>query len=198
MHIVLASTSARRQQLLQTAGVVFDTMAIEIDESWYENETADDYIIRMVTSKAKYATQTLTLTHTALVLTADTIAVLPTGEVLGKPTNQKHAFAMWDKLSDATHEIWTAVCACIVSNGQILYQKTLKVATQVQFVPLTETQKYRYWQTGEPKDKAGAYAIQGGAMAWVKSIRGSYTNVVGLPLAETLSLIDEMFKEYHS
>ena len=103
---------------------------------------------------------------------------------------------MWNKLSDNTHEIWTAVCASVVKDGKIIFQKVIKVITEVTFIKLTEHQKEQYWTTAEPTDKAGAYAIQGGAMAWVRTINGSYTNVVGLPLAQTAQLIDECISKY--
>ncbi|MDO4700477.1 MAG: Maf family protein [Moraxella sp.] len=184
--LVLASTSPRRIELLQGADVDFTTLSVVIDETWQAGELPDDYIVRMVQSKALKASERVA---TALVLTADTIGVLD-GEVLTKPKDKADAFRMWDKLSNNTHQIWTAVCVSDVQNGQIVRQQTIKVATAVTFVELTDQQKERYWASGEPVDKAGAYAIQGGAMAWVKSITGSYTNVVGLPLAQTLALLD--------
>lgn len=184
--LVLASTSPRRIELLQGADVDFTTLSVVIDETWQAGELPDDYIVRMVQSKALKASERVA---TALVLTADTIGVLD-GEVLTKPKDKADAFRMWDKLSNNMHQIWTAVCVSDVQNGQIVRQQTIKVATAVTFVELTDQQKERYWASGEPVDKAGAYAIQGGAMAWVKSITGSYTNVVGLPLAQTLALLD--------
>lgn len=188
--LVLASTSPRRAKLLDCAGISFTTLSTDIDESWHTDETAESYIYRMVHQKADKASHLMGVSS-ALILTADTIGVLPTGEVLTKPIDKKDAFEMWDKLSGTTHEIWTAVCLTYLKDGQKFDQKTIKITTKVNFIHLTCHQKERYWATGEPKDKAGAYAIQGGAMAWVKEIDGSYTNVVGLPLAQTLALIDE-------
>lgn len=189
MDIILASTSPRRRELLALADLDFTVMSVDIDESFEAGESATDYILRMVNTKAAAACHNI---DTALVITADTIGVLPDGEILVKPVDKADAFAMWDKLSGGCHEIWTAVCATLVKAGQIDAQKAMTVVTKVYFVPLTDTQKERYWATGEPKDKAGAYAIQGGAAAWVSRIEGSYTNVVGLPLAETLQLIETM------
>lgn len=190
MNIILASTSPRRQELLKVAGVDFTVMAVHIDESWQAGESADDYIMRMVNEKFAKACQQL-LQGQSLIITADTIGVLPDGRVLTKPANRSDAYAMWDQMSDTTHEVWTAVCVGVLSDGRVLYQQSMVCRTQVDFVKLTDAMKHAYWQTGEPADKAGAYAIQGGAMAWVKSIRGSYTNVVGLPLAQTLELIEQ-------
>lgn len=188
--IILASTSPRRRELLAHLGVDFVVKAVQIDESYHTNENPHDYIMRMVLSKADKA---CTDVQDALILTADTIGVAD-GEILTKPTNKAHAFAMWDKLSNSTHEIWTAVCASMVKEGIIARQQSIKVVTKVEFVKLTDRQKQSYWATGEPADKAGAYAIQGGAMSWVRAINGSYTNVVGLPLAETAELIDALTK----
>lgn len=188
--IILASTSPRRQELLAQLGVDFIIKAVEIDESHHANENPHDYIMRMVFSKANQACADV---QDALVITADTIGVVE-GEILTKPTDKAHAFAMWDKLSGKTHDIWTAVCASRVKDGIITHQQAIKVVTQVEFVALTDHQKQRYWATGEPADKAGAYAIQGGAMSWVRAINGSYTSVVGLPLAETAQLIDSLSK----
>lgn len=191
MNIILASTSPRRQELLKTAGVDFTVMAVSIDESWQSGECAEDYIMRMVSEKfAKVCQQALP--EQSLVITADTIGVLPDGMVLTKPFDRTDAYAMWDKMSGATHEVWTAVCVGVVADGAVLARQSMICRTEVDFVKLTDSMKYAYWQTGEPVDKAGAYAIQGGAMAWVEAIRGSYTNVVGLPLAQTLSLIERV------
>ena len=193
MRLILASTSPRRHHLLTVAGVVFDVLDVSIDETQLLNEQAHDYIMRMVRTKAEYACRHLTASSDkVLIITADTIGVLNEGEILTKPTNQAHAYAMWDKLSGRTHQIRTAVCASVIQGGRIVRQQSICVSTEVTFVALSEFQKQRYWASGEPADKAGAYAIQGGAMAWVRTINGSYTNVVGLPLAETLALIDVM------
>lgn len=194
--LILASASPRRASLLNSANIKFTVLSVDIDESYHTDETAQTYILRMVQQKAAKACQQLS-TQTALILTADTIGVLPTGQILTKPKNKADAFAMWEKLSDNTHEIWTAVCLTYLKDGQMIDQQSTNVVTTVKFVSLSVEQKEHYWATGEPLDKAGAYAIQGGAMAWVQEIHGSYTNVVGLPLAQTLSLLDE-FCQRHS
>ncbi|MDO4896883.1 MAG: Maf family protein [Moraxella sp.] len=189
--IILASTSPRRRELFEKLGLPFMIKSVAIDESLQTDELPHDYVMRMVTAKADKACENVS---SAIVITADTIGVLG-NEILTKPTNKAHAFAMWDKLSGKTHKIWTAVCASVVKDGQIVFQKIIKVGTDVCFIDLTDRQKEQYWATGEPTDKAGAYAIQGGAMAWVNTINGSYTNVVGLPLAETAELIDECLEK---
>lgn len=185
--LVLASTSPRRRELLSQLDLPFSTRSVEIDERYDVHETPHDYIMRMARFKSETACAGVMC---GLVITADTIGVVD-DEILTKPCDKSHAFAMWEKLSDNWHEIWTAVCVSLVMQGVIIHQKTIKVITKVHFIRLTDDQKERYWKTGEPSDKAGAYAIQGGAMSWVRAIDGSYTNVVGLPLAETKELIDE-------
>ncbi|MFA9486067.1 MULTISPECIES: nucleoside triphosphate pyrophosphatase [unclassified Moraxella] len=191
MRVILASTSPRRQELLRVAGVDFDIMNAPIDESCYDNERATDYAMRMVHAKADRAIE-LMGDDEALIITADTIGVLEDGQVLTKPTDKDDAFAMWAKLSGATHEIWTAVCVSGIQGGRLTARQSMICRTQVHFVKLSNQMMVRYWQTGEPADKAGAYAIQGGAMAWIKEINGSYTNVVGLPLAQTLELMTQV------
>lgn len=196
MKVILASTSARRRELLSVAGIDFEVMSVDTDEAWQIGECAKDYIIRMALNKATCAADLVVKNPNhaqkpVLVITADTIGVID-GEVLTKPADKDDAFAMWQKMSGRVHEVWTAVCVSIVEDGAIRHQKHIICSTQVHFVPLTDEMKECYWQTGEPADKAGAYAIQGGAMAWVERIDGSYTNVVGLPLAQTLALMNEM------
>ncbi|UTO04709.1 Maf family protein [Moraxella sp. FZLJ2107] len=190
--IILASTSPRRRELLSQAGIEFMTVGVEVDESWLAGESADAYIRRMVMTKADAVMADATLPTECIVITADTIGVLDDGEVLTKPVDQADAYRMWDKLSDTTHEIWTAVCLTHLSQGACIDRRYLCERTQVEFVRLSDAQKTSYWQSGEPQDKAGAYAIQGGAAAWVRAIHGSYTNVVGLPLSQVVQALDDM------
>lgn len=138
--LVLASTSPRRAKLLDCAGISFTTLSTDIDESWHTDETAESYIYRMVHQKADKASHLMGVSS-ALILTADTIGVLPTGEVLTKPIDKKDAFEMWDKLSGTTHEIWTAVCLTYLKDGQKFDQKTIKITTKVNFIHLTCHQK---------------------------------------------------------
>ncbi|OAV36953.1 Septum formation protein Maf [Moraxella catarrhalis] len=191
LPIVLASTSPRRQELLLAAGVKFVVNAVEIDESWQAKEIPTDYINRMVLTKAQQAALNSHLPDKCLLITADTIGVID-DLVLTKPKDRADAYRMWQMLSDTSHEIWTAVCISVIDAGQIVDQAVICECTKVTFVKITQAMMATYWASGEPQDKAGAYAIQGGAMAWVLSIDGSYTNVVGLPLAQTLALIDKM------
>lgn len=186
MPIVLASTSPRRQQLLTQAKLCFDTMGVEIDESCLPSETPVDYITRMSLTKTQAVLHKLPTQ--AIVISADTIGVLDE-QILGKPKDYAHAVQMWQAMSDTSHWVWTSVAVSVVKAGELLWQQTLLEQTQVTFVPISLSMMEAYWATGEPCDKAGAYAIQGFGASWVKSINGSYTNVVGLPLAQTLCLI---------
>lgn len=219
MDIVLASGSPRRRELLERAQLDFSILSVDIDETHYDNESPKDYIERMVVTKAEAAIQKLNETGNAtksdlaeqiLILTSDTIGVLPDGKtVLVKPIDREHAYSMWQKMSDSVHEVWTAVQATHIqllpttsehdvsthnvsthnSTFQIIKQQQITERTEVSFIPLTPQMMSNYWESGEPADKAGGYGIQGLGAAWVSSINGSYTNVVGLPLSQTLALI---------
>lgn len=191
MNIILASTSPRRSELLRLARLDFSTLAVNIDERYLPNESPTDYICRMVKDKMQGAISLIHTNSSTLILTADTIGVLPDGQILIKPTGKADAFAMWAKMSDTTHQVWTAVKACLLIDQKIVWQDDILQKTEVQFIPLTPQKMDDYWATGEPADKAGAYAIQGFGASWVKAINGSYSNVVGLPLAETVALIEQ-------
>jgi septum formation protein len=195
LPIFLASTSPRRHALLNQVNIVHGQLAVAIDETQYPDETPIDYIERMVMQKAVGALAVMHDDHQqALVITADTIGVLRSGAVLQKPNDYQEAVAMWQQMSDGQHQVWTAVQVSLVGyqDGQLvlLDQQRQTVKTEVDFVKLTEPMMADYWATGEPHDKAGGYAIQGQGAAWVKSIHGSYSNVVGLPLVETIELIN--------
>lgn len=203
MTIVLASGSPRRRELLSSAQLDFTTLNVDINEAQYKAETPVDYITRMIASKASAALKQITDDYQNhhfqpfIILTADTIGVLPDGKtVLSKPTNREHAYSMWQQMSDNTHQVWTAVQATLIDPAlQVLWQRQIIERTEVSFVALTPEMMANYWASTEPADKAGGYAIQGLAAAWVKSINGSYTNVVGLPLAQTLQLLDAAKKQ---
>ena len=195
LPIFLASTSPRRHALLNQVNIVHGQLAVAIDETQYPDERPIDYIERMVMQKAVAALAVMHDDHQqALVITADTIGLLRSGAVLQKPNDYQEAVAMWQQMSDGQHQVWTAVQVSLVGyqDGQLvlLDQQRQTVKTEVDFVKLTEPMMADYWATGEPHDKAGGYAIQGQGAAWVNSIHGSYSNVVGLPLVETIELIN--------
>ncbi|MBA6243619.1 MULTISPECIES: Maf family protein [unclassified Psychrobacter] len=216
MDIVLASGSPRRRELLERAQLDFTILSVDIDETPLDNESPTDYIERMVETKADAAIQQLSdtsqadhdsLTSPFIILTSDTIGVLSDGKtVLVKPIDRDHAYSMWQRMSDNIHEVWTAVQATQVQLLpkaerspseptqclQIIDQQRITERTEVTFIPLTTQMMSDYWNSGEPADKAGGYGIQGLGATWVSRINGSYTNVVGLPLAQTLALIKEM------
>lgn len=216
MNLILASGSPRRHELLTRAQLDFTVMSVDIDETPHVNESPKDYIERMVASKAEAALEQLNkelnkklndrqtdLCASLIILTADTIGVLADGKtVLVKPDSREDAYRMWQQMSDDTHQVWTAVQATQVllsaksssspTSGrafQIVNQQQITERTDVTFIPLTEEMMENYWDSGEPADKAGGYGIQGLGAAWVSRINGSYTNVVGLPLAQTVALI---------
>lgn len=216
MNLILASGSPRRHELLTRAQLDFTVMSVDIDETPHVNESPKDYIERMVASKAEAALEQLNkelnkklndsqtdLSASLIILTADTIGVLADGKtVLVKPDSREDAYRMWQQMSDNTHQVWTAVQATQVllsaksssspTSGrafQIVNQQQITERTDVTFIPLTEEMMENYWDSGEPADKAGGYGIQGLGAAWVSRINGSYTNVVGLPLAQTVALI---------
>lgn len=209
LPIFLASGSPRRKELLTTADVNFSSMSVDIDETIAKGESPTAYIQRMVTQKAQAAVAQLgSSQRTELaafdkvcIITADTIGVLEDGSsILVKPKDKHHAIQMWQAMSNSSHEVWTAVCISVIDWNvvphNLLEQQLILEKTQVDFIDLSEQMMQEYWDTGEPQDKAGGYAIQGRGAAWVKSINGSYTNVVGLPLAQTLHALNHIQAKY--
>lgn len=215
MKIILASTSPRRQDLLALADIQFITQAVDVDESVLSEEIPQDYIVRMVQAKAEAAAEVIKQSGSSdknstatnpeqkqkehyLVITADTIGVLADGvSILVKPTDKNDAFAMWQKMSDTQHAVWTAVQLSVVDSvGKVIHTDNILEKTEVTFIELDKTAMEAYWATGEPTDKAGGYAIQGKGAAWVERINGSYSNVVGLPLAQTLAAIKRIEQQF--
>lgn len=181
--IILASQSPRRKELLEQVGLKFSIQVADVDESLQPNENVDTYVLRVAKLKAEKVAQ---LYPNAIVIAADTTVTID-GEILAKPTDQDDAFRMWRLLSGQIHQVKTTV---VIAYAQQLWHDT--ATTMVHFKDLTDAEMFTYWQTGEPQDKAGGYAIQGYAAAWVKRIEGSYSNVVGLPLFETLQLLEHV------
>ena len=181
--LILASASPRRKQLLQDVGLQFTVKAADIDESRLAGEEIRCWLARVAERKARVVAADQGDDGTLAVLAADTCVVLGE-EVFGKPENLADAIKMWQALSGRVHQVMTSVCLQYRGTAD-----TRIVVTEVEFDAITESQMQRYWQTGEPVDKAGAYAIQGIASAWVKLIRGSYSNVVGLPLREVNQML---------
>jgi len=175
MPIVLASASPRRAELLRAAGIEFDVLPAHIDESARERETADAYVRRIADAKARAVAARVT---DRIILAADTTVVVD-DEMLAKPIDDDDAKRMLRMLSGRSHEVLTAVSVGR-AGGAVL---TEIERTAVEFAAMTEFEIDWYVETGEPRDKAGAYAIQGYASRFVTRIDGSYSNVVGLPIA---------------
>ena len=184
-QLILASQSPRRQALLSQLGYQFTTLVADIDESVLLNEKPADYVLRLAIEKAQtiYNKLTLNQQETALVLGADTCVVLK-DEILGKPLDENDCHNTLVKLSNKQHQVLTSIA--VMSKDKVVSQL---VTTEVTFKSLNAREINQYWQTGEPKDKAGSYAIQGIGGQFVTNISGSYSAVVGLPLYETAQLL---------
>jgi septum formation protein len=178
LPIVLASASPRRAELLTQIGISFTVRSADIDESIRPGEAPAAYVQRMAMEKSAAIAAT-----GAITLSADTV-VVKDHQILGKPANQAEAVGMLCALSDRWHEVMTCI---VVSNG--LERESELVTTRVCFGPISEAQAIDYWHTGEPADKAGGYGIQGIGGIFACKIEGSYSAVVGLPLAETERLL---------
>ncbi|MFT5161483.1 MAG: septum formation protein [Alteromonadaceae bacterium] len=183
--IYLASASPRRRELLSQMGIEFELLVAEADESVFVGETPDEYVLRVAKLKAHHGAQALSESGKKVrpVLAADTIVTID-DHILLKPANQQEAVATLSKLSGNTHQVKTAVA--IEYKGQMY---TEVVTTDVTFRALSEAEMIVYWQTGEPRDKAGSYAIQGLGGKFIQHISGSYSAVVGLPLMQTEQLL---------
>ncbi len=184
MNIFLASKSPRRQELLKQIGVEFNLLDVDIDENWNGTEHPRAYVERLALEKARTGMGSLADPTDALVIGADTSVVLDMS-VLGKAEVPEQAAAMLRQLSGRCHEVY---CAVAVVNG--IRQAVKTSISQVSIKPLSVEEIVDYCETGEPIGKAGGYAIQGRAAAFVSEMQGSYSGIVGLPLFETRALLD--------
>jgi septum formation protein len=188
MRLILASASPRRAEILRNAGIEFEISSAGVDESPRGNELPGDYVRRLALAKAVSAAErNRDHASEALVLGADTIVVVG-GEILGKPASPDDARRMLRRLSGKIHEVHTGL-ALLRNTGPKQY--VAEEITRVHFAPLTDREIEEYIATGEPFDKAGAYAIQGVGGRYVTRIEGCYFNVMGLPLARLYSLLRE-------
>jgi septum formation protein len=186
--IILASASARRQELLSQIGVRFTVRSQDIDESIRIGELANDYVIRMAQEKANSALSALCVikdSSDTLVLAADT-SVVCDARVLGKPLDEADAVDMLRCLSGREHRVLSAVTLATQDK-----QRTVLSESQVRFREISVAEAQQYYRSGEPQGKAGAYAIQGYAAVFVEQLIGSYSGVMGLPLFETAQLLAE-------
>jgi septum formation protein len=181
--IYLASQSPRRQELLTQLGVRFEILDAPVHEQAQSGEHPEHYVKRVAREKAGAGLLQLGSHSQAIVLGADTDVVID-GQVLGKPADAAQAAALLRQLSGRTHQVHTAVW--LVSAGR---EQSALVSTEVRFSALSEAEIAAYIATGEPFGKAGAYAVQGRAAAFIAGITGSYSGVMGLPLHETAILL---------
>jgi septum formation protein len=179
-QVILASRSPRRAELLTAAGIAFEVLAADIDETPRVNESPLAYVERLAIEKARAV---LALRPGAEILGADTTVTIG-GEILGKPTDDQDAIRMLRKLSGAVHDVHTGVA--LVSARRV---RSAVETTRVWFATMTDEDISWYVATGEPVDRAGAYAIQGFASRFIPRIEGSYSNVVGLPVALVSSIL---------
>jgi len=186
-EIILASGSPRRKMLMEGAGVKIRVEVSEADESHQAGEGAKAYLARTARAKAD-AVWKLHRGEDVFIIAADTVVVRD-DVILGKPADEAQAREMLESLSGRAHEVMTGVCVVDVANDRC---EVFISETAVHFTKLEAREIERYIQTGEPLDKAGAYGIQAGAARFVERIEGSYTNVVGLPLCETISVLKQL------
>ena len=182
--LILASSSPRRSYLLKQAGLTFTVIPSDFDENSISLSTPETYV--KVLAEAKTADVSEAYPQ-SWVIGADTIVVID-GKILGKPDSKEQARTMLKSLSGKTHQVYTGYCICCRAEGKI-FSNTVK--TDVLFKNLADNEIEWYINTSEPFDKAGAYAIQGLGTFIVKSIKGSYTNVVGLPVCEVIEFLIE-------
>lgn len=179
-QLVLASASPRRSELLQQIGICHVIQAVDIDETPWPHESPPAYVERVANEKS--AACRALRSDGLPVLAADT-SVVCDGRIMGKPENRPHAVEMLTLLSGRSHQVYSAVSL----RGDGHWQAVS--VSQVTFRRLSEAEIAAYWDTGEPRDKAGGYAIQGLASIFIESITGSFSGVMGLPLFETAQLL---------
>jgi len=182
-HLILASASPRRRELLEQIGVHFDCRPVDICEDPLQQESAREYVTRLAQEKALAGLEQAG--GDSVVLGSDTTVAID-DHILAKPANEDEAVAMLMQLSGRRHQVLTAVA--LAAEGKV---EVCCVGTDVEFIELDDARCRQYWRTGEPCDKAGAYGIQGLGAVFVKSINGSYSAVVGLPLMETAAMLQK-------
>lgn len=190
--LYLASASPRRRELLRQIGIEAQVCHAAIDETPLPGECVQGMAERLALAKAMAVAGQLQTElaqecrYNSWVLGADTAGIIG-NEMLLKPLSKLDAFRMWRLMSHGTHQVITAIALVNVANPDIRYQASS--LSDVTFGEISETEMEHYWNSGEPQDKAGAYAIQGYAACWVKKFTGSYSGIVGLPLYEFRELL---------
>ena len=180
--LVLASASPRRRELLHNVGISFDVQPAHINEDPLPNEVAKDYAERLAREKAQAIAQQRPKNP---VLGADTVVVID-NQILGKPADSADAARMLHLLSGRTHQVITGVCLAVDGRYTVASETTAVTMSEI-----SEQEIRAYVATGEPMDKAGAYAIQGIASRWIPRIEGDYSNVVGLPVARVYRMLQQ-------
>ena len=190
-HIILASASPRRRELLSSMGLEYRVVVSDADESAVSAEGVppDIYVQELALIKAAAAAKQVMKDRKAVIISADTI-VVNGGRILGKPEDAQEAFDMLSSLSGHGHKVYTGCCVMRIRDGKTICRS---VATDVYFKELSEDKIWRYIATGEPADKAGAYGIQGLGGMLVERIDGDYQNVVGLSVS---TLADTLEKDF--
>lgn len=181
--IVLASASPRRSALLTQIGVAHEVVPAELDEARLPGEPPRVYVERLARDKARAASAALGVARGRPVLAADTSVVLG-DEIFGKPADEDECVRMLQALSGRSHEVMTGIA--LVAGEALLADVNV---SRVTFRPLETDECRRYWRTGEPRGKAGGYAVQGFAATFIERVEGSYSGVMGLPLCETARLL---------
>jgi len=182
--LYLASASPRRKDLLDQLGLACTVLPQDIDESRLPSELPADYVMRLARQKAEAALQSVDTIVGACCLGSDTTVVCD-NEIFEKPVDARDARRMLGALSGKTHQVLTAVALASTSGTKVLLS-----TSDVTFRSLTSAEIDAYWRTGEPADKAGAYGVQGLAAMFVTHISGSYSGIMGLPVAETIALLN--------
>lgn len=194
-RFILASSSPRRVDLLRSAGIQAVSIPPDCDETPLKGESPRALVRRLASAKASVVASGVRSARgeRILVISADTIVVEPSRRrILGKPADKREALGMLSLICGRTHEVLTAFCVVEV-HGRESRGVSRVVSTRVSMLPLTRRQMLDYIATGEPMDKAGAYAAQGLGMSFIASIHGSYTNVVGLPMSHLLTTLSSEF-----
>jgi septum formation protein len=186
MKLILASSSPRRAQILRDAGISFTVLSSAVDETPYSNESPQEIVQRLAEAKADLVAARAV--GSSIIIAADTVVVIDK-QILGKPRSTEEARHMLEMLSGRTHSVITGVSMVRLPEME---RRQFVETTLVHFARLTPDDLSRYLATGEPFDKAGAYAIQGHAGRYIPRIEGCYFNVVGLPIARLVAALREL------
>ena len=194
--LILASASPRRRELLKKADIPFTVMPADIEEVMVAGEPAD--VAEEISSyKAEYVADKLIREEkqdSFVILSADTIVTVD-GKVLGKPRDEEEAFNVLKELQGREHEVYTGVTIAVKHPGKNVHYKQFHEKTRVKIYPVSDEQIRDYISTGEPLDKAGSYAIQGSFAKYIKSIKGDYSNVVGLPVGRVFKELKQFLRK---